>query len=252
MSYIVWKALYLLQALSKVNLKALTNLRQRVRKYVKEFEQKIAEYRESPDPAGYETPEEEEEDVRWCSFYVTIIFFYDVGMKEKQCISFQAGESGDDAGAVAMPTGKEKKKDLSSSESEVCSLFCAAVVILTSLLFRRLFHFLLSSKHQLCPFLSRVNRTTGQLTRTQAHLMMMLILDQRWRRWEDTSWSLCLIFSTGFAWEVFWRFAHVFIFPMSCEGKYFVPKLFLNERKANMTVRGKFRDGTTFYRLRYD
>ncbi|RCN48509.1 PCI domain protein [Ancylostoma caninum] len=78
-------------ALSKVNLKALTNLRQRVRKYVKEFEQKLAEYRESPDPAGYETPEEEEEE---------------------------ADESADDAGAPPMPTGKEKKKDLSSSESE--------------------------------------------------------------------------------------------------------------------------------------
>ncbi|KIH45616.1 eukaryotic translation initiation factor 3 subunit 8, partial [Ancylostoma duodenale] len=78
-------------ALSKVNLKALTNLRQRVRKYVKEFEQKLAEYKESPDPPGYETPEEEEEE---------------------------AEESGDDAGAPPMPTGKEKKKDLSSSESE--------------------------------------------------------------------------------------------------------------------------------------
>nr|CDJ90991.1 Eukaryotic translation initiation factor 3 subunit 8 and Proteasome component region PCI domain containing protein [Haemonchus contortus] len=77
-------------ALSKVNLKALTNLRQRVRKYVKEFEQKIAEYRESPDPPGYETPEEEEE----------------------------ADESGNEANDVAAPTGKEKKKDVMSSESE--------------------------------------------------------------------------------------------------------------------------------------
>ncbi|KHJ75886.1 eukaryotic translation initiation factor 3 subunit 8 [Oesophagostomum dentatum] len=79
-------------ALSKVNLKALTNLRQRVRKYVKEFEEKIAEYRESPDPPGYETPEEEEE----------------------------AEESGGEDQEIPMPAaGKEKKKDLSSSESSV-------------------------------------------------------------------------------------------------------------------------------------
>ncbi|KAK6022122.1 eukaryotic translation initiation factor 3 subunit 8, partial [Ostertagia ostertagi] len=77
-------------ALSKVNLKALTNLRQKVRKYVKEFEQKIAEYRESPDPPGYETPEEEEE----------------------------AEESGNEAHIAAAPAGKEKKKDVMTSESE--------------------------------------------------------------------------------------------------------------------------------------
>ncbi|KAK5967664.1 Eukaryotic translation initiation factor 3 subunit C [Trichostrongylus colubriformis] len=77
-------------ALSKVNLKALTNLRQKVRKYVKEFEQKIAEYRESPDPAGYETPEEEEE----------------------------ADEMGNENFVAAAPSGKEKKRDVMSSDSE--------------------------------------------------------------------------------------------------------------------------------------
>ncbi|CAD6190946.1 unnamed protein product [Caenorhabditis auriculariae] len=46
-------------ALSKLNTKALSAMRQKVRKYVKEIEDKIKEYRESPDPAGYETPEEE-------------------------------------------------------------------------------------------------------------------------------------------------------------------------------------------------
>lgn len=77
-------------ALSKINLKALTNLRQKVRKYVKEFEQKITEYRESPDPIGYETPEEKEE----------------------------GDESSDDAHEIALPTGREKKKDEESSETE--------------------------------------------------------------------------------------------------------------------------------------
>lgn len=78
-------------ALSKVNLKALTNLRQKVRKYVKEFEQKIAEYKEAPDPAGYETPEEEEE----------------------------GEESGNEARDVVAPSGKEKKKEAAmTSDSE--------------------------------------------------------------------------------------------------------------------------------------
>ncbi|KAJ1370395.1 hypothetical protein KIN20_032109 [Parelaphostrongylus tenuis] len=78
-------------ALSKINLKALTNLRQKVRKYVKEFEQKISEYRESPDPVGYETPEEKDAE---------------------------GEESSDDDHEIAPPIGKEKKKDDISSETE--------------------------------------------------------------------------------------------------------------------------------------
>ncbi|KJH45330.1 PCI domain protein [Dictyocaulus viviparus] len=78
-------------ALSKINLKALTNLRQKVRKYVKEFEQKISEYRESPDPTGYETPEEEDAE---------------------------GNESSNDECEIAAPVSKEKKKEDMSSDSE--------------------------------------------------------------------------------------------------------------------------------------
>ena len=98
-----------------MNLKALTNLRQKVRKYVKEFEEKIAEYRESPDPPGYETPEEEDE----VDFLSALTIF--VGSCFPLCKrNFQAEESGGEDQELPMQAaGKEKKKDLSSSESSV-------------------------------------------------------------------------------------------------------------------------------------
>ena len=45
-------------ALSKINAKAFPSLRQKIRKYMKELEG-VTEYRASPDPIGYESPEEE-------------------------------------------------------------------------------------------------------------------------------------------------------------------------------------------------
>ncbi|CAB3408489.1 unnamed protein product [Caenorhabditis bovis] len=49
-------------ALSKNNAKALPALRQRVKKYVKELANVVADYRSNPDEDGYETPEEESDD----------------------------------------------------------------------------------------------------------------------------------------------------------------------------------------------
>ncbi|GMT27846.1 hypothetical protein PFISCL1PPCAC_19143, partial [Pristionchus fissidentatus] len=45
--------------MSKANAKGLTGLRQKVRKYNKDMETEINAYKASPDPAGYESPEEE-------------------------------------------------------------------------------------------------------------------------------------------------------------------------------------------------
>ncbi|CAI4227571.1 unnamed protein product [Auanema sp. JU1783] len=48
---------------SKSNAKALKDLRQKLRRYLKDIEgvDKVTEYRNNPDPVGYESPEEEEE-----------------------------------------------------------------------------------------------------------------------------------------------------------------------------------------------
>lgn len=50
------------KALSKVNAKNLPSLRQKMRKGNKEFESDLKKYRESPDPLGFESAEEAEDD----------------------------------------------------------------------------------------------------------------------------------------------------------------------------------------------
>ncbi|VDM59025.1 unnamed protein product [Angiostrongylus costaricensis] len=90
-------------ALSKINLKALTNLRQKVRKYVKEFEQKISDYRESPDPVGYETPEEKDGEVALSTLKVALDLIDDE----------------DDDGGEWTPITKEKQVHLFEPKQEV-------------------------------------------------------------------------------------------------------------------------------------
>lgn len=48
--------------LSKNNAKGLTTVRQKLKKYVKDFEAEIAAYRESPDPEGFSSDEAESEE----------------------------------------------------------------------------------------------------------------------------------------------------------------------------------------------
>lgn len=48
--------------MSKANSKSLTTLRQKVRKYNKDFDAEISGYREGPDPPGYSSGAAEEED----------------------------------------------------------------------------------------------------------------------------------------------------------------------------------------------
>lgn len=48
------------QTMSKMNAKSLSGLRQKLRKYNKEvMETDITAYKANPDPAGYESPEDE-------------------------------------------------------------------------------------------------------------------------------------------------------------------------------------------------
>lgn len=51
------------KTLSKANIKGITTLRQKLRRYVKEqFESEITAYRESPDPEGYTSTEQADDD----------------------------------------------------------------------------------------------------------------------------------------------------------------------------------------------
>ena len=55
-----WDDKDLRQALSKANAKSLSAIRQKIRKYNRDFETEIAAYREGPDPVGYVSDEGEE------------------------------------------------------------------------------------------------------------------------------------------------------------------------------------------------
>lgn len=48
--------------MSKSNSKSLTSLRQKVRKYIKDFETEVHTYREGPDPLGYSSGAAEDDD----------------------------------------------------------------------------------------------------------------------------------------------------------------------------------------------
>lgn len=54
--------------MSKVNAKSLASLRQKIRKYNKDFEADLNAYREGPDPVGYSSgaAEDDEEEVIPC------------------------------------------------------------------------------------------------------------------------------------------------------------------------------------------
>lgn len=56
----IWENAEVKKSMSKANAKGLNGLRQKVRKYNKDLEKDILEYKQSPDAAGYETPEDEE------------------------------------------------------------------------------------------------------------------------------------------------------------------------------------------------
>lgn len=48
--------------MSKANSKALTTLRQKLKKYAKEFEEEIDVYKKEPDPLGYSSGAAEADD----------------------------------------------------------------------------------------------------------------------------------------------------------------------------------------------
>ncbi|GMT27988.1 hypothetical protein PFISCL1PPCAC_19285 [Pristionchus fissidentatus] len=75
------------KTMSKANAKGLTGLRQKVRKYNKDMETEINAYKASPDPAGYESPEEEIK-----------------------------GSDDDEAPTAAAPAEKEKEKKLTKKK----------------------------------------------------------------------------------------------------------------------------------------
>lgn len=48
--------------MSKANSKSLASLRQKLRKYIKDFEAEVNAYREGPDPVGYSSGAAEDDD----------------------------------------------------------------------------------------------------------------------------------------------------------------------------------------------
>lgn len=65
------------KSMSKANSKSLTTLRQKVRKYNKDYESEIGSYREGPDPVGYSSgaAEEDDEDQVWNFSQKLILLF---------------------------------------------------------------------------------------------------------------------------------------------------------------------------------
>lgn len=52
----------IIKDMSKANSKSLTSLRQKVRKYIKDFDVEVNTYREGPDPVGYSSGAAEDDD----------------------------------------------------------------------------------------------------------------------------------------------------------------------------------------------
>lgn len=80
------------KSMSKANSKSLTTLRQKVRKYNKDYESEIGSYREGPDPVGYSSgaAEEDDEDQVWNFSQKLILLFLTklFLIKKKLCQKF--------------------------------------------------------------------------------------------------------------------------------------------------------------------
>lgn len=56
--------------MSKANSKSLTSLRQKVRKYIKDFEAEVNTYKEGPDPVGYSSGAAEDDDEELVKYFI--------------------------------------------------------------------------------------------------------------------------------------------------------------------------------------